>query len=103
MKLIDIGKERDKAKADKRKKKKAANGPDSDCMTKGPDGTTYYKFHITYAYKGKNWTFDLWATSEKDAHKRVWAMKKFPVDIAQTLIEHARKCGSTKPLTVKIG
>ena len=25
------------------------------------------------------------------------------VDIAQVLIEHARKCGSTKPLTVKIG
>ena len=25
------------------------------------------------------------------------------VDVAQTLIEHARKCGSTKPLTVKIG
>ena len=25
------------------------------------------------------------------------------VDIAQTLIEHARKCGSKKPLTVKIG
>ena len=25
------------------------------------------------------------------------------VEIAQTLIEHARKCGSTKPLTVKIG
>lgn len=25
------------------------------------------------------------------------------VDIAQTLIEHARKCGSNKPLTVKIG
>lgn len=25
------------------------------------------------------------------------------VDIAQTLIDHARKSGSTKPLTVKIG
>ena len=25
------------------------------------------------------------------------------VDIAQTLITHARKCGSTKPLTIKIG
>lgn len=25
------------------------------------------------------------------------------IDIAQSLIEHARKCGCTKPLTVKIG
>lgn len=25
------------------------------------------------------------------------------VDIAQTLLTHARKCGSTKPLTIKLG
>ena len=83
--LVDISKakkERDKKKRDERRKK---NQPSDVCRSKGRDGDDFFLFSVTYAYKGKNFSFDLWAKNKRDAENRVEHIKRFPVQIEQPL------------------
>jgi hypothetical protein len=85
MEIIDFESKRKEA----RKKKRAAK-KDKDigwkCKTNGSDGT-YYKFSVTYQFKGKNWEFDIWAKSKKEAELRLFNIKRFPCEIRQILDE----------------
>ncbi len=85
MKLIDLENKRKEKKAKKRKEAKDKSAPANHCVTKGQDDKNYYKFSVTYAYNKKNWSFEIWATSQKDAEKRLHAIKSYPVDITQQL------------------
>lgn len=78
MKLIDLEEGKKAAKADKRKKAKAKNAP--EISLKMSDGD-YFKFSVTYQFKGKNWSFDLWAKSQKEADNRLHHIKHFPCDV----------------------
>lgn len=84
MKLIDLDTEKKKIKAEKRKKAKAKNEP--EIKYRDSDGT-YYKFSVTYQFKRKNWTFEIWAKSQKEAEARVQNIKMFPCDINQVHME----------------
>lgn len=83
MDLIDIEAERRKKAA--ANKKKSKNGPENNCSVKGPDGKTYFLFSVNYSYQGRNYTFDIWALSRRDAGKRIDAIKRFPVEVTQTI------------------
>lgn len=78
MKLVDIGEAKKALKDDKRKKAKAKNAP--EIKMRGSDGD-YFKFSVSYAFKGKTWSFDLWAKSQKDALNRLQHIKQFPCDV----------------------
>ncbi len=83
MKLIDIEDAKQKKKAEKRKAKKALNAPDNNLITISPDGKKYFLFSVRYVYKQKNFTFELWATSKKDAVNRICSIQRFPVEVSQ--------------------
>lgn len=87
MKLIDLESGKKSLKDEKKKRKKAANMPDAHLITTGSDGKPYYLFTVRYAYKGKNWTFEMWATSLKDAHKRLACIQNFPIEVNQRISE----------------
>ena len=83
MEIIDLEKKR----KEHRSKKRAANKDKNvgwKCKTQGSDGT-YYKFSVTYQFKGKNWSFDIWAKNKREAEMRVFSVKQFPVNVEQIL------------------
>lgn len=85
MKLIDLENKRKEKKDKKRKEVKDNKAPESHCVTKGHDGKSYFNFSVTYAYKNKNYSFEIWATSKADAEKRIHAIKHHPVECNQVL------------------
>lgn len=40
------------------------------------EGATYCAFDIAYKYKGKTYSFNIWATSQSDAEARLQAIKE---------------------------
>lgn len=87
MKLIDLEEAKKASKADKRKKAKAKNAP--EISLKMPDGE-YFKFAIHYQFKGKVWSFELWAKSQKEAENRLFHIKRFPCDVNLIYAERAQ-------------
>ena len=85
MEIIDLEKKR-KERRDKKRIDKKDKDIGFRCKIKGSDGT-YYKFSVTYQYKGKNWSFDIWAKTKREAKLRVFSIKQFPVNIEQILDE----------------
>lgn len=82
MKLIDIKEGKKQVKAEKRKKAKQANAP--EIYIDMPDGR-YFKFAVHYQFKGKMWSFDIWAKTSKEAERRLFNIKKYPCDIAMVM------------------
>lgn len=85
MKLIDLDAER-KAKRKRKAQQKKLDSVSYKCRTTGSDGE-YFKFSVRYQFKGKNWEFDLWAKTKREAELRVFSITKFPVEITQILDE----------------
>ena len=43
----------------------------------------YKKFQIIYRFEDRNWSFEIWAKSLKEAHHRINDIKHFPVDVSE--------------------
>lgn len=70
----------------KDKKERKEREPESSCVMHCDDGT-YYKFSIDYAFNNKAWSFTLWAKSEEEANKRLYAIQHLPVAVHQIYAE----------------
>lgn len=86
MDIIDLDEMRREAKKSTRDKRKKSNGPESD-MVMNVGGEKYYKFSVRYYFKGKNWTFELWAKNRREAEHRVHNIGHFPTEVCQILAE----------------
>jgi len=82
MRIIDINEGKKKVKADKRKKTKEKNAP--EIYLDMPDGK-YFKFSVSYPFKNRVWSFEIWAKTKKEAELRVFNIKKYPCDINQII------------------
>lgn len=83
MDIIDLQSKREEVKKAKAKQRKRKSVGDKCMYNDGHDD--YFKFSVRYQFAGKNWEFDIWAKSKKEAEKRVSSIQRFPVEITQVL------------------
>lgn len=65
----------------------AVNGPDADCQHRDDLGRTWKRFAVDWQCDGRNYTTHLWAFDEKDAERRLQALRSNAVVVGQVYAE----------------
>jgi hypothetical protein len=63
------------------------NGPDADQLHRDDLGRTWKRFAVDWQCDGRNYTTHLWAFDEKDAERRLQALRSNAVVVGQVYAE----------------